>query len=252
MTTYRDLKNNLLAVCASLLLSTCAFSQTTTLFDDFDDGDALDVTPASWAVGVDNGARAVVDGSYRISANGIASSFPNRIEGFDNENPFVVGDGVITTQLHFVSGAGFAGVFGRSGEIPATYYSSIDHNGLLLLGESTPTGELAVLGQMETGLDPTRFDIRLNLGMSGSTLTASAWLADEPMPTLPLITANDNSFTMGGAGLVINTGIACEVDFRFFQVVPEPTSVVATFFPMLFLLHHLRRRRFDAYLSKAT
>lgn len=205
------------------------------VFDDFRDGNAGDGSPVTWVPGlVDGGNRSVVDGSYRISAVGFASSF-------GQELPFYT-DATIETQLRIVDGSGFAGVFGRSPSF-STYFAAINADGFLGIGESMEDGSVSALGTFQTGLDPTIEDVVLRFDLLGSTLSATVWSVGEAIPE-PQVVVQDDTLSLGGVGFVIDGGNeGSTIDYRYFRLVPEPTSNSLAAMALVFVFAFRRSTR---------
>jgi RNA polymerase sigma factor (sigma-70 family) len=187
--------------------------------DDFGDGSETDGNPVRWLAGANtNGTSRVIDGDYVLGGTSIS----NWADGTD---PFR--DGSVQTQLRFLESINstFAYVFARS-PTAAAYAGGIRQDGLLMIVVASEDGEIEILNQLDTALNPTTRDVRLQFDTIGNRISFTAWHDGDAMPSQPQLVVFDDTLTFGGVGVgLAGGGGATQVAFRRVASVPEPTSV---------------------------
>jgi hypothetical protein len=120
-----------------------------------------------------------------------------------------------------------AGVGARGGG-GLVYGAGISPGGELVILLSTGAAghpDDVVLGSLATALDVFNDDIHLQFDVFGETLALTAWADGTPQPGMPQLTLTDD--TIPGAGLVSlvgQRGFPSTTVFRFYEVVPEPST----------------------------
>jgi hypothetical protein len=194
-------------------------------FDDFSDMDISDDMP-TWEPQGDSLLDATSGDMVVTSAPPIASAFAGGSVDRRYENLS------IRTQLRLLEGqsgsgvAYVAGVAARGGG-GLVYGAGISPGGELVILLSTAAGHLddVVLGSLATTLDVFNSDIHLQFDVFGETLALTAWADGTPQPGMPQLTLTDD--TIPGAGvvsLVGQRGFPSTTVFRFYEVVPEPST----------------------------
>jgi hypothetical protein len=188
--------------------------------DDFEDGNAEDGSPFTWTPGgAPGGTRTVINGDYLISNSALSSSYAPEASG--------VRDATITTQLRMTSAGnnGFAGIFVRS-PTTASYWAGIDWNGTLYVGESPGSDGIGIRESVVSSLAPRTTDVLLELSAVGDQVNFYAWELGQSRPAMPQLSFQDVTLPSGPFGFVINgQGQATTVAYRWFEAVPEPTTI---------------------------
>jgi hypothetical protein len=111
--------------------------------------------------------------------------------------------------------------------------------GAFYVGGISPDGEISIsrsdgpggflddveLVSMVTGLDVFSTDIHLQFDAFGDTLALTAWADGTPQPAIPQLTVIDTTYSGSGRVAVIGQrGSPSTTVFRFFEVVPEPST----------------------------
>lgn len=159
--TYRILMTILL----TFALSSVTYATGHWVFDDFEDGDAMDGYSFTWLIGAqhpDNipdpdATQVVMDGDYVITTTGNQSAMV-----FETVN--ATGDVSVQTQLRFLYAGQIganAGLYARGAIDGRTlYFAGINGVGQVFLGELKST-----LVDQQTLLNPFEQDITLRLGL---------------------------------------------------------------------------------------
>jgi hypothetical protein len=192
--------------------------------DDFEDLSATDGSPATWVQGGTNGVSQVIAGDYVLS--GVQTSF----------FPVDVGvfrDGSVRAQLRFLqsNSSTAAYVFARS-PTAAGYLGAIRQDGALVIVEAFDSLPIEVLGEtVGTSLNPMARDVVLQLDTAGNRISLTAWHDGDAMPSQPQVVVFDDSLTFGDVGVGISPdprvgpGAHSQVAFRYFEAIPEPSTV---------------------------
>jgi len=185
--------------------------------DTFEDGSAVDGLPAVWLPGAaPGGEREVLSGSF-VNTPPLEGPMSTWVRDQRYE------DITIRTQIRMSNPFAFVGVFSRSVG-PDSYLASIDPAGTIGIW-LWQNQNATLLGDFETGLDITATDVSLKFDNFGTELSLSAWDSTDSEPRVPQLTVLDDSFPMGSIGLWSNSGgNATSASYRFFQVVPEPST----------------------------
>ncbi|MEZ6097982.1 MAG: PEP-CTERM sorting domain-containing protein [Pirellulaceae bacterium] len=219
-----------------LLLAVPAISGAAVLpfFEDFEDGDATDGSPATWSPGAQpTGTRIVSGGDYIFTASSLASSYVE-------ESADLVGDISIQTQIRFLetNAESYAGVFARSPDF-RSYWGGITDSGQLYIGEELENGTSTnVRGPVSTGINARVNDALLQFDVFGNTIGLTAWEDGRDKPMQPQISFQDDSLVSGTFGLFIQSNASTKVAFRWFEAVPEPSTLVLLVFGLLYLVQH--------------
>jgi hypothetical protein len=131
------------------------------------------------------------------------------------------------TQLRFLQSINstFAYVFARS-PTAASYVGGIQQDGLLAILEVFDNGDLEILTQLDTPLNPVASDVLLQFATVGNRISLTAWHDGNPMPAQPQLVVFDDTLTFGEVGIGIgNGGGLSQVAFRQVASVPEPSTI---------------------------
>jgi hypothetical protein len=122
-------------------------------------------------------------------------------------------------------------VWARSEAGVGVYWGAIDSEGLLAIGYVPPIGDNQFLNSTSTSLDPVTKDVRLQFDVFGDRLALTAWQDGDAKPISPQLTAiDDRQQVGGGVGLTLVPNLdggsaPAAVVFRYYSVVPEPSSL---------------------------
>lgn len=185
-------------------------------FDDFEDGKVDDGSPVTWTPhDFFPGDYSVVDGAYRLGGGDPEANNENLLS-YVGSTSFT--DTSIRTQGVTEGNGNLIVVARLDPDFLDAYIGLIDHGGLLQILR-IDQGAPEVLNEIELGeqgLDATA-DVLLQLDVFGSQLSLTAWRPGEPMPE-PQLTATDDFYTAGVAGLLYNEdGLESAGVYRFAQ-----------------------------------
>jgi RNA polymerase sigma factor (sigma-70 family) len=226
----------IVALAVALVLGASPFSKSidlvsrvradTIFFDDFNDGSAMDGSPVTWipVPGFNTGTFSAATGDYVLTqpANGAPQVvYPNILP---------LGTTSIRSRVRELQGSGPISLFGRFNTIApqSGYQAGIEPGGLYIVRTNAPFNNTD-LASTTTDLNPSVEDVFLQFDMIGSQLNLFAWRAGDAKPNSPTLSAIDNTFPTGIAGILIDSEASHSIAFRFVHVadmpIPEPTSV---------------------------
>jgi len=225
--------------CCILSWTICAqaASADTIFFDNFNDGDAEDGMPVTWAPSL--GTWDASSGDY------VATGSLPRVSRVPAH---VLGDTSARAQVRVVGNVN--AVLGVRRLMPRVgYLGEIQHNGTLQIGRVD--GDAPVnLGSAVVPFNPVEQDVLLQFDAFGDKLSLWAWPVGEPMPDEPQVVVFDDTYPEGPAGLISAgfAGIATDsTTFRFIHVanthIPEPSTFVLMSLGVFGLLYARRRKR---------
>jgi hypothetical protein len=237
-------------VCVCYVFSVCqpnTYAQLLPFIDDFSDGDATDGIPGTWIQGGQSSAiQDASSGDFVITASAQSSSYVQELIGLRDVS--------IETQVTFsqTTNDDFANVWARGGgEDPnafGSYWGGIRENGLLGIGRENSNGSQTTFDTIGTTLDPINGDVLLRFEVIGNQISLFAWQEGSTMPASPQLTQQDNVWTAGGTlGLTYNPNLAGgsslgSVVFRYYKVVPEPSTILLAMLGMTTVCCYRRRR----------
>jgi len=236
----------ILILFASFALSTGASGAAIPFLDDFEDGDATDGMPVSWAIGSDGPATLeVVNGEYVVSPTNLSlvvSSFVEETDVF----PDNTGDVSVRTKLRLLGRVQSAGVFAR-GTPGGSYFAGItDPEGRAFVGTTGGTFLLQDVSDPNL-LDPSEpMFVQLDVQQVGgvNTVSVTAWQAGDTMPLSPLLSFNDPTPRVGSIGVFVDaaSGVLGSVAFDDYSAVPEPASATLMGLALLVSISTCRRK----------
>jgi hypothetical protein len=216
-------------VAGSLVGAQPAAAVGVPFFDDFSDLDPFDDSPVTWHPG----DVATLDASSgdlvmndAVGGGGAWASHPA-------PGPNTYWDVSIRTQLRLLAGepggeiAHSLGVFARSspGGGALLYGAGLDPDGNILIDLFVSGVGSFILASMPTALDVFSQDIHLQFDLFGDTLSLTAWEDGTPQPATPQLTVIDTVISEPGfLGVGAQVGFPSTTVFRFFEVVPEPST----------------------------
>jgi hypothetical protein len=211
-----------------------ATSQAQLLFRDEFDGDG---GPVTWGIG-GGGSREFTGGDYVFTVGGGGDSFVRFINNY--------GDVSIQTQLRVLEKTGHvdAYLYSRASADRGTLYAGgIRDDGLLELAAVTD-GVTTRAVTSESTLDPVAQDLILKLSTFGDQISLTAWQLGAPESAITL-SFTDGGIERGGIGIFVNGyqdgPPSDKVAFRWFEALPEPSTILTTTIGSL-LLATTRRR----------
>jgi hypothetical protein len=208
--------------------------------DTFDDNNLYDGSPVTWrkeGPPFDQGIIEAVNGDLVLTP-------PNTMPPLD----FVEMDAVVDeqqfsdvslqTQVRAQLSGGFEiAVFARSTYLPTDasvgtqVIGSIRSDGLLQIKGSGAPG-IQTLASLATGLNPAAFDVNLQFDIVDRTARLTAWRDGTPIPSVPQLTVATLPGYIADAGFigVWNAQLQTQqpkipVEFRYFEAIPEPSTV---------------------------
>lgn len=202
-------------------------------FDDFSDMNISDDAPVSWLAS----SGIVLDAS---SGDLVVTSDPPRA-GALADHPVLdteFDNGSIRTQVRLLTGeetgsgpGHFVGVFARESFSPQfAVGAGISPNGELSIAlgvGAVGSPDDITLATVATDLDVFSTDIHLKFDFFGPSLALTAWADGTPEPSIPQLTAMDDTIlSRRSLGVIGQRGFASTTAFRFFEVVPEPTTAL--------------------------
>jgi hypothetical protein len=238
--THQDKSSRLLVsiIHCVLTVTLCApgASAATIFFDDFNDGDAQDGSPVTWAPSL--GTWDASSGDY------VATGSVPRISLVPAH---VLSDASARAQVRVMGNIEAILALRR---LPTGGYSGVIRpDGTVVIGRVGPDGPMA-LGSAVVPFNPVEQDVMLQFDAFDDKLSLWAWPVGEPMPDEPQVVVFDDTFTEGPAGL-ISAGLAAgpsdSTTFRFVHVadthIPEPSTFVLMGLGVCGLLYARRRKR---------
>jgi hypothetical protein len=185
------------------------------IFDDFEDGDAVDGHPFTWLADSSKpgGTREVVGGDYVLTHNGEADSDVLESVG-------ATGDVSVRSQMRFSnSDVGNAAIYARA-VAGISYYAGLTRSGRVHVGQNG-----GAYHSVQTNLRPVDQDVTVQLDIIGDNISVKAWPSGDPEPEAPLKSFADSTLTVGTVGVYMygNTPEA-SVAFRNFGVSGLPNT----------------------------
>ena len=199
----------------------------TVLFDDFNDGSAMDGSPASWTPfpGFNTGTFNASTGDF------VLTQPPDGSPQVVLPSIAPLGATSIRAQVRELQGGGPISLMARFSTvgIPAGYQAGIGGGELYIERTNAPFNNTS-LAAANTNLNPSVEDVFLQFDLIGSQLNLFAWRVGEARPNTPTLSATDSTFPSGVAGILIDSaGIPHSVAFRAIHIadtpIPEPSSV---------------------------
>jgi hypothetical protein len=224
-------------VCCVLISMLCARAASADrgFLDNFNDGNAQDGTPVTWAPGL--GTWDASSGDY------VATGSTPRVSLV----PSFIFDGTSARTQVRVTGTIGASIAVRRSSPTFGYAGGIRADGTL---EIARVGGTAVnLGTSVAPFNPVTQDVLLQFDAFDNKLSLWAWPVGQSMPNQPQIVVFDNTYIEGQAGLVsaaFTAGISDSSTYRFLQVadthIPEPSTFALMSLAGCGLLYARRRR----------
>jgi hypothetical protein len=134
-------------------------------------------------------------------------------------------------------GSGAMALIARSGAPNSFtgYGGSLDSSGFLAIFRTdgdifNPATPLVILRSATIGFNSST-DVKLQLDIIGSTLSLTAWRADQPKPATPQLKATDTRYTRGWAGVAFQEAASdpdAFASFRYVEAIaiPEPNTLM--------------------------
>jgi MYXO-CTERM domain-containing protein len=215
---------------ALLLVPVSGARGVTFFFDDFNDADIADGTPASWQLFQEfEGAFSAASGDLVLSPE-VDKAIAIGPVGLE------LGTTSIRAQLSMTETGNGVGVFARaSRDVPiVSHIGGIAASGNLFIAreEPEPGSNPTTLAAAPTDLYPLTGDILVQMDFIGDTIQLWAWEPGQPMPAAPQVTATDIVPATGEVGVFFDPALtgndAGTAVFRFFHVanthIPEPST----------------------------
>jgi hypothetical protein len=225
--------------------------------DDFEDGNATDGSPATWAHSAppfDQGNFAVVNGSLAITpATSGTPPFPNLWETDVYLANQLYHDVNVHAQFRALAqGSSWVGINaldteatqGRSGVYATGFIVQDGANRFLRITQND-----SAIATSNTTLSQLTDELNMRFVVTGLRASLTAWPLGTPEPapqlsvTLPASYASTEGHVTIWAG---NRTTSVPVAFRFVNVVPEPASITIAFVMILMLLGSIRSLRTKA------
>ena len=228
-------------VCCVLTSMFCAraASAGTIFFDDFNDRNAQDGSPVTWAPGL--GTWDASSGDY------VATGSTPRVSLVPGH---VLGDTSARAQVRVTGTIGASIALRRTAPLVG-YAGGIRADGTLEIARKDGPDAPVILGTSLVPFNPVAQDVLIQFDAFGNKLSVWAWPVGQSMPNDPQLVAFDNTYAQGHAGLISAAFVAGASDsstFRFVEVadthiVPEPSTFVLTSLAGCGLLCARRRNR---------
>ncbi len=197
--------------------------------DDFEDGSATDGMPVTWepTAIVSNGTYRVENGSFVLRPTVAGGGLLSLARGVDAK------DVSLRTQLRSIGSSEGMSLFARfdltQGTFKGTYQGGIDSTGLAYIVWNDAQLQVHDLDLIQTSFRPANEDVVVQFDVFGDSLSLYVWRPDEPMPTTPLLTVNDDRFSAAGRiGILTDTAGVGGGIFRYVEAsnfpLPEPSS----------------------------
>jgi hypothetical protein len=95
-----------------------------------------------------------------------------------------------------------------------------------MIVEADDTGEIQILAQLDTSLNPVTRDVQLLFDTIGNRISLTAWHEGSAMPAQPQLMVFDDTLTSGNVGIgMAGGGGLSQVAFRQVASIPEPSTV---------------------------
>jgi len=206
------------------VLCTRAASAVDIFLDDFNDRNAQDGTPATWAPGL--GTWDASSGDY------VATGSVPRVSLVPAED---LGNTSVRTQAR-VTGTIGASIALRRPTPLVGYAGGIRADGTLEIARVDGAAAPTLLGTLVVPFNPVAQDVLLQFDAIGDKLSLRAWRVGESMPNEPQLVAFDSTYAHGHPGLIAASSGAAASDsttFRFAQVANEPITPEPSTFALL-------------------
>ncbi|MCA9266355.1 MAG: RNA polymerase sigma factor [Planctomycetales bacterium] len=202
----------------------------TILFDDFNDGNYADGSPATWTLL--SGFPGTLDASSGDLVMAPTETNATFVAAWPVAATIDVRDVSVRARIRSDSDNEGIGLFVRADPtVPTGYQGGIESNGLMYINENHPTGGV-LLGTLPTSLDSTAGDLFLQFDAIGDELSLYAWQVGMPRPSepqlrVPIGTLPQTSGSVGVSYVPVAAGRGTAT-FRFVHVadssIPEPSS----------------------------
>jgi hypothetical protein len=223
--------------------------------DDFEDGNAADGSPATWAryaPPFDQGTFAAEDGSLVVTppTSGPLPFGPNYWEtGVYSANQLYHDVNVLAQFRALAQGSTWAGInaldteatLGRSGIYATGFIVRDGSNSFLRITQND-----APLGTSNTTLSHVTDEMNMRFVVSGLNASLTAWPLGTPEPAPQLSLTLPSSYASAQGHVAVwagNRNTSVPVAFRFVNVVPEPASIAIAFAIILTLIGSIRSVR---------
>jgi hypothetical protein len=221
------------------MLCTAAASAAPVFSDDFNDGNAQDGSPETWAPGL---------GTWNASSGDYVAT--GSIPRVALAPAHLLGNTSVRTQVR-VTGTVGASIALRRPTPLVGYAGGIRSDGFMTIARADGTASPVILGTASVPFNPVTQDVMLQFDGIGSEFRLWAWRVGESMPNQPQIIAFDSTYAQGFAGLVSPASAGSPSDsttFRFIEVanthiVPEPSTFALMSLAGCGLLRARRRKR---------
>ncbi|MEZ6097980.1 MAG: PEP-CTERM sorting domain-containing protein [Pirellulaceae bacterium] len=198
--------------------------------DDFNDGSISDGIPGTWLPGASpGGLRDASSGDFVVTHSASMSTYVQELNG--------VRDLSIRTKFNLPNtsrgGADELNLWARSPlppavDDPAAYVGGINVDGVIYIVYFSGDRVSTVLRSASTSIDPVNNDVFLQFDIFGNELSLTAWQDGSAKPSSPQLVARDNRLREGGqVGFSFSPmGGTDSATLRYFEVVPEPSSIL--------------------------
>jgi RNA polymerase sigma factor (sigma-70 family) len=226
--------------------------------DDFEDGNIFDGNPVTWRTEgppFDASINEVVNGSLVLTP---PDSMPplEYVESNLTANGLSFGDVSLRTRVRAQrSGSYYVGLAGRNtfrpenGLVGTNVVAYMQDDGMLFL--ATNRNEVVEqLASGPSGMDAASYDVNMQFDMSGRSVAFTVWRDGTPKPTVPQLSvatmptyvANEGAVSMFNVQF-LTPEAKIPVEFRYFQAIPEPSSVAVGSLGAVVLLGYTFRKR---------
>jgi len=185
-----------ICLCIVVLGAATGYGQMLPLFDDFSDGSATDGDPISWGVNTSFGSGTidVVDNDLVITPTGrfivVGPNLPALTDA-SMQLQFRMLQPSLTDRLFFE-------FIARGDESTGdAYFAGMAESGSVYIRDPDDGSWLT---SASTNLRPLEEDVAMQFDVFDSTLSLWAWRPGEPMPSEPLLSAVDQSLSVGVFG----------------------------------------------------
>ena len=208
-------------VLTSMISAQAAWADTI-FFDNFNDREAQDGMPVTWAPGP--GTWDASSGDY------VATGSVPRVSCVPAH---VLGDTSARAQVRVVGNIGIALAVRRPTPFVG-YAGEIRQDGTMVIARVDGRSPVS-LGSAVVPFNPVEQDVMLQFDAFDDKLSLWAWPVGESMPDEPQVVAFDDTYPNGPAGLILASfagGPSESTTFRFVHVadthIPEPSTCVLT------------------------